>query len=334
MTRVNTRPMQSLQTQVRLLEYALAESPDVGAAFTRLRDAASPIDREAVNRLEQLILDPVAESPALVGVGPSPYRAFARLLAKLTVQQRASSALVRALHQQQSFAAATVMTVWSQFMGYLMYLAAVIGLLAAVTVVYTVFVMPQMRGIYESVGFPLPQLTRAVFGGGAWLVVLLIVLGCLAIGANGWFVVKLRAQLQRFAPLAGAYRRMPLLGAVADYYNEYLWLSYSAVLSAGGLAAEASLRAAADEVPGVVAIDQISDVSLSSPHGALQAAARLGHLGDELRAQQDEAATRFLQSLAKARRDSRLVLTIWVYVLVALLVIAMYLPIFKMGNTI
>jgi len=334
MTRINTRPTQSLLTQVRLLEYSLADSPDVGAAFVKLRAVASPIDGEAIDRLEKLILDPGTESTAVVGVGPSPYRAYGRLLARLAMRQRASSALVRALHEQQSFAAATVMTVWSQFMGYLVYLAAVIGVLAAIAIVYSLIVMPQMQEIYESVGYPMPRLTLAIFGGGAWIVVLLILIGCLAIAANAWFVVKLRAQLQRFAPLSASYRRMPLVGEVTDHYNEYLWLSYSAVLSAGGLAAEASLQAATDEVPGVAAMEGGEDESLASSRGALQAASRLGRLGDELRAQQDEAATRFLQSLSKARRDSRLVLTIWVYVLVALLVIAMYLPIFELGHTI
>jgi len=127
------------------------------------------------------------------------------------------------------------------------------------------------------------------------------------------------------------------VGPVAFAYNQYLWLSCARLLTAAGVPAVQALRLAAQR-------SNVGELELqAAEHGGgpisavasdLAVSAQLDKLEEELQFQQDAAVDTFLTALARCRRRARVVLTMCTYVLVAMFVSAMYLPIFSLGSNI
>jgi type II secretory pathway component PulF len=182
-----------------------------------------------------------------------------------------------------------------------------------------------------------------VFGGGAPLFTLLLLLAVGVLIFLSWFVFLLRRQLRRYVPLSAVYQRIPLVGPVVLAYHQYLWLSYTGLLRSTGMQAAEALRLAATRVPlvsnyrwgePVAAADEKPKFDGSAVVVDLSIAERLGKLEEETAFQQEATVDTFLATLARCRRRARLVLTICVYYLVATFVSAMYLPIFSLGSAI
>jgi hypothetical protein len=119
---------------------------------------------------------------------------------------------------------------------------------------------------------------------------------------------------------------------MAGACNEYLWMSYTALLQAAGLGAAESLKIAGDRFPGNTKMASATRASALSSD--LQTAERLGRLSDEIRFQRDASADHFVDIAMQTRRRVRVGLSLIVYVLVAIIVAAMYLPIFSLGSNI
>src|SRR5579862_8240312 len=98
------------------------------------------------------------------------------LLRHSPAPERYAAALFREYQRQESFRSTTLVAMWSEFAGFLTYLGAVLAVLIVVVGMYGLFVLPQIRSLYQGFGTDLPGLTHPVFGGGSPLFTVLLLL--------------------------------------------------------------------------------------------------------------------------------------------------------------
>jgi type II secretory pathway component PulF len=333
----------SLESSARQLRYAMEQSGSLDEAFQKVYAAANTQQRNAVQQLEQLLRAP--ESPeALNGhLRRSSYPTLAWLLHQTAAPEKSAAALFGEYRRQESFRATTLVALWSEFAGFLAYLGAVLAVLIVVVSLYAALILPQFRSLYRGFGADLPTLTSAVFGGGAPVFTLLMLLAVGLLFLLSWFVFLLRRRLKRYVPISARYQRIPLIGPVALAYHQYLWLSYAGLLRVTGMGAAEALTLAATRVPldssgrwgnSVAAANENPQSNGLAVVADLSIAERLGKLDEETAFQQEATVDTLLATLARCRRRSRIALTLCVYFLVAIFVSAMYLPIFSLGSAI
>jgi len=334
-------PAQSLASAARQLSYALGQTPTVGGAFQKLYAEADDWQKSTFRQLESLLQSPESAEVMARADRHSPFQTLAWLLGQTASPERTAAPLFREYQRHQAFSSTTGVAIRSEFMGILAYLGTVLVVLVIVVGLYGLLVLPQFRSLYRGFGSELPTLTRVVFGGGAPLFALVLLVASGLLGFLVWFVYRLRRQLECFAPISVRYQRIPLVGPVAVAYHQYLWLAYAGLLRAAGVQGAEALRLASTRVPKnhgeLWTAPAGPAVQTSMPESTavasdLALAARLGKLDEEMQYQQEAAVDTFLDALARCRRRSRIVLTICVYYLVATFVSAMYLPIFSLGS--
>jgi type IV pilus assembly protein PilC len=332
----------ALASTARQLNYALQESPNFDEAFEKLYTAADERRRVTLKQLEGLLRPAQPESAELQALPSSPYPTLKWILSLAPAPERAAAPVFQEFRRQVSFSASSVAVVWSEFAGFLTYLAAVLAVLVVVVSMYAVFMLPQFKFLYAGFGRELPGLTQVAFGGGSPAFMLTLLGSLSLIGFLAWFIYALRRRLRRYLPMAAGLGKVPLVGPVVLAYNQYLWLSCARLITVAGLPATQALQLAAQrsniERTG---LDQQSgseraprERELSPLASDLAVSARLGKLDEELLFQQDAAVDAFLTAVARCRRRARVVLTICAYFLVAAFVSAMYLPIFSLGSNI
>jgi type II secretory pathway component PulF len=333
----------SLESSARQLQYAVEQSQSLDEAFQKVYAAANAEQRNAVQQLETLLRSPESPEALKGGLRHSSYPTLAWLLHQTAAPEKSAAALFGEYRRQESFRATALVALWSEFAGFLAYLGAVLAVLIVVVSLYAALILPQFRSLYRGFGTDLPALTGAVFGGGAPVFTLLMLLAVGLLFLLSWFVFLLRRRLKRFVPLSPRYQKLPLVGPVALAYHQYLWLSYAGLLRASGMGAAEALSLAATRVPlissgrwgdTVAASNEDPKSQVSAVVADLSMAERLGKLDEETAFQQEETVDTFLATLARCRRRSRIVLTVCVYFLVAIFVSAMYLPIFSLGSAI
>jgi hypothetical protein len=334
MRELEPTPADALAAAARQLHYALDESTTTDQAFQKLYAAVDPQRQATLRQLEGLLRSPDSDITASQSVRLSPYPTLAWLLRQTTAPERSAAALFAEFQRHQSFSATGVVMAWGEFAGFLTYLGAVLSVLIVVVALYGLFVLPQFKSLYGGLGQELPLLTLFMFGHGAPLFVLMLLLATALLVFLCWFVFYLRRHVRRYLPMPAGYQNLPLIGPVAVAYNQYLWLSYAGLLRATRMPADRALGVAGTRLPSLGAAQWDSSLTALGLAGDLSIAARLGKLDEEVQFQQDATMDAFLTALARCRRRARIVLTILIYSLAAAFVSGMYLPIFSLGSAI
>jgi hypothetical protein len=203
------------------------------------------------------------------------------------------------------------------------YLALLAFLLVIVASIYTIFVLPQFRTTFEGVEAKLPAFTELVIGS-AWLFAPILALFVAAIVVFLVGVVKLKQRLQALAPVRPLLARVPGMRAWAKDHDVSLWMRYLALLLDAG---------ATQETAAAIATKLVGEPSGHRPR-LLSSAATLGRLREELTRLLDEDAREAVARFEEPRNGLVLVLRILIYAIVSSYLIAMYLPIFKLGSII
>lgn len=186
-------------------------------------------------------------------------------------------------------------------------------------------------------GIELPGFTKLVLGGGGALVIVMLVLITLA------FVgFPLKRRLVRDRHSAGW--RLDLFAwraffgrEVADNFRRLLFVSYANGLLRSGLPDRLSLSLASREAEAYREVDFEHGESGSTDDPfvhSLLIASKLGHLQQEIEAQGQIRLATLDESAERLQVLAAFVIRSLLYVLVGSLVVAMYLPIFRLGAAI
>ncbi|MBB6095546.1 type IV pilus assembly protein PilC [Povalibacter uvarum] len=216
--------------------------------------------------------------------------------------------------------------------------SATAAIALVIAFIYGIFVLPQFASTYAAMGAELPSLTAAVLGGGGWIVLILVLLmmaaSILAFPLQpGWGIGRHRRawRLDLFS------KRAVFCRAVANDYRRFLFVCYAATLVAAGIHPRKSLAAAAREAGIYTDLDFESaeaSAMMATLPTQLMSADRLGHLREELATQRGLQADAIAKSIEGLQLRTAILMRGLLYFLVATLVIAMYLPIFKLGSII
>jgi hypothetical protein len=204
------------------------------------------------------------------------------------------------------------------------YLALLALLLVGISLLYAIFVLPQFRAMYDAVGARLPAFTELVIGS-AWLIVPVL---ALLVAAVVFFVIgvaKLKKRLQALAPVLPLVARVPGLKTWARDHDVSLWMRYVALLLDAG---------ATPETAATVATKLAGEPGDDHRPRLLSGAAALGRLREELARLLDEDAREATARFEEPRNALVIGLRVLIYLTVSTYLIAMYLPIFKLGSII
>ena len=198
------------------------------------------------------------------------------------------------------------------------------GLLLVVAGVYVGFVLPQFQATFREFGADPPEFTAATIGNG-WIALPLI--GLLAAVVVGFLIAVLRLQkrLHALQPVTPMFRWIPILSGWARGHDAALWMRYYAIFLDAGATAESAGRAAA-QVTGFPDNDHRTKL--------VESAVRLGRPREGLEFLLEVEAREAAERFERPRDLAFLLLRLVVYAVVACFVLAMYLPIFKLGAVI
>jgi type II secretory pathway component PulF len=202
------------------------------------------------------------------------------------------------------------------------YILGLVVILAIVVGIYVAFILPQMEAIFGGFGVPLPAFTEFLIGT-TWMLIPLFLL--LLLGLVFYFVGlrRLERRLVTMQPVRELLRWLPGLSGWARQYDTFLWMRYQAVFLDAGLnhpsAHDAASRLAGEPLPGDTQV------------ALLNSAAQLGRLREELDAQLANEDAISLTRFERQRNAFSIFVRVFIYFLVSAYVVAMYLPIFKLG---
>lgn len=303
-------------------------------ALQRLAEASPRQYAKDVEYMRNLLSGSTEQGPSL---GPNPYATLANLLPAVAGSK---NGFFRNFVEYVQQSKVVFETYWAGVIGMIWYLAAlsVVALIVAIT--FGVFVVPSFNSMFAQFGAPMPELTKAVFAfSGAGIPLFAIVLMFL-VGLVVWFVMLFHGRIQRLSPLPRWPKWAPIVGGITESYNLGLFLNFTRILVESGVEATRAVAEAAK------AANQSSDLSFerlaedggdfgqSAVLTELGVAAKLGYFNEEIAFQCDQHVGRMALALVEARDRFSLVLKFVIYLFVATLVVAMYLPIFRMGSVI
>ena len=312
----------------------LLSDEQLESALKRLADASPEQYADDIEYMRNLLNGSADNGPTL---GPNPYMTLAKLLPAVTGSK---NGFFRSFVEYVQQSKVVFETYWAGVVGMMWYLAAlsVVALIVAMT--FGVFVVPSFNNMFSQFGAPMPELTTAVFAfGGAGIPLFAIVL-TVVVALVVWFVVLFHGRIQRLSPLPRWPKWAPIVGGIAESYNLGLFLNFARILVESGVEAARAVDEAAK------AANQSADLSFESlavnggsfDQGSvlteLGVAANLGYFNDEIAFQCDQHISRMSLALVEARDRFSLILKFVMYLFVGTLVVAMYLPIFKMGSVI
>ena len=312
----------------------MSSDQSIETALDRLREASPEEYASDVEYLRQLL---AGEDPGRAGVGPNPYKAIAGFLPAVGDQK---NKLFRAFVDFVRQSKVIFETYWVGILGLMSYLSAVSAVAIIVAFIFWKYVIPSFSGMFVEFGSILPEFTKVVFAyGGAGIPVVAIALLVL-VALIVFFVLQFHRRIQMLSPLPRWPAWAPLLGRITDVYNLGLFLNYARMLRECGVDPERAIAeaAAASNQPDSMSLAELQRDPSSHTNlpvlTELGIAAKLGNLDAELVHQCDQHTASLSLALVEVRDRFSLLLKTALFVFVGALVVAMYLPIFKLGSVV
>lgn len=231
---------------------------------------------------------------------------------------------------------------WAGIGAFLWYALMLLVVMCVALVVFSIFVFPALKQIFESSGSELPALTQFVMSTLGVLMDLFFFLVAGAVVALAIAAYKIRDAMKRLEPLRGFITRTPVLAFLCKAYNQALMLNLSHLLCVAGVGAAQAL----DEVmrmqqPGKPGFSELVaagtgrlDILMRADPiiAALVLAQRTDTLATEIAHLSVHSQLAFAHTLARDREEFTLVAQLMVGLVVGTLVASMYLPIFGLGS--
>lgn len=320
------------ETVIRQLVHLYDQTRDADEALSQLRERLGDEYGQMLSDLDAL-RHGNSESLSRLGVGFGPER-----WAVDAAREHGGHALTAFLRMRAALRelGGRLREQWAGLSGFAVYAFFILGYAAFTAIVYFSFVAPTLQDIFAR---PVPEVAWALSLAPRVLAVVLFALGLVMLGfAVTVFVARSRGT--RLARMGPVMERLPLLGAPVRAYHDLLDARSASVLTASGLEPSTALDHAVAR-----GSDRRRDAWRSALNGdgrpaqdptadlfrALAVANRAGTMTQELAHQSEEALARFEDLLDRARQFFVPVFYVILGLTVALLVIGIYVPIFKLG---
>ncbi len=315
----------------RQLSQLLERSP-LPAALQTLSDASPNHYSRDIEYLRRLLEGSAERRP-----GKDPYHAIQKLLPAVGNSRDTLFREFVAYVRQSRIVFETYSAGVVSLVGYL---AAIASVAFVVAMIFAIYVIPTFEEMFAEHRANLPEFTQLVFAlGGAGVPVFASLLA-LTVIAVVLFVRLFHQRIQQMKPLPRWPRWAPMLGRIAETYNFGLFLNYARILGSCGVEPDRAVAEAAalTNQPDTLSLDGLRNKASSREQlpalTELSVATRLGHFDAEVSHQCEQHVGELTLALVETRDRVSAVLKVALYVFVGGLVVAMYLPIFRMGSVI
>jgi type II secretory pathway component PulF len=303
----------------QFMQLSTMPNASIAAIAERLRSTLSPTDCAVCDQIEQLLVgNAVLSAPAKGSVDMELRRILEETHSKGGNTLIALSSYYHGRERMRR-------EVTGFFLGLIdqgVYIAALLLTLLIVAIVYVIFVLPQFAALYASVGANLPAFTQLVLNTSIVLWPMFVLMVGTVLSA--WFItLRLRKRVLALLPFSARACSLPVIRSIARDHNTMLWLYDTRVFLSAGLSSQDARDAASRRVSNIYL------PKLNAEH--IECAAKLGTLEMELAAQVTAIEDRQMRSLVRARTLGLYFLRFLIYWWIGGLIIAMYLPIFKLG---
>ena len=295
--------------------------PTVGfrGAVKRVQQKSNSSIAGELERLERYVEgDPTAEAPAEFSI----YGSFMRYLPDKTRAGTGIASINRSMRDARRFAD----SVRVGLPGDLYYSATLLMVAAVISTMWLLFIAPGFSEMFESFGAKLPSFTRMITTA-PWLLFVLIaalaiVLVLLVIGTR-----RLAAAIDTMAPLRPSWLK---LVCGADVVRTHERWRVATMANGWASAGEEPLKALRDAIDRMSAsADQVNELTAD-----VQLAHEIGLAGHELDHQCQKSLGEYRNAMESRRALVSRIMQVAIAVLVGGIVIAIYLPLFRIGSLI
>ncbi|MEM7281881.1 MAG: hypothetical protein AAF438_09670 [Pseudomonadota bacterium] len=283
--------------------------------------------RELRSKLDSTYSSDIDQLEALIRGSDAPTSRWRNndLLEKLTQVARSSAGSVPKLIVlfEAYFRGLTPLlrSYWSGLQGMVFYGLVVMLVATMVVSIYKVFVLPGFDDFYSTLGGELPEFTRVVLGFSDIGVLILGVVVLVSILFFVFCMLVMRRRLSQFRPLPTWLFQFPILGHLARTYNQGMQLNVARILIGSGVDNNVALESSAKMTGVTVPREVFASDSLGNIHSELEHQCEL-QLGVQTNA------------MIRARDRLSVLMKSLLSTVLGALIIAMYLPIFKMGSVV
>lgn len=310
---------------------ALLEKNDSATAFRDLERACSPEYSTTIDYYRRL-LDGSSEAD-----GSGAHELIAKFSGTADFdRQRFFQAYMRNYDEW----IVVLQTFWAGIFGLIGYLATISVMALGILVFFALFVIPAFQEMYSSFGTQLPEFTQLVFSlqGGSHVIAAAIATAIVGLGV--WFARMMRRRFLRLQPMPNINAGFPLVSETCRIYNYVLFMNVADMLLGAGIAAREAINAAAEFARQKNVLDydtlmnrDFADDTLETVR-ELAIAARLNTLDVEIVQQRQREVGTLARQMIKLRETFGAAMKVFIYVILGTLIVAMYLPIFKLGSMI
>lgn len=320
----------------RQFTYLSQKHGSIEAALTELKNIGQQGQQHIISRFEKIFGESPDESAAL-GWRMGPYTMLQRLIAIVKEEQGDSIALLSQFNKAVLNIDEQINALWVSIGSFLLYMAFVLLIALSVISMLMIFVIPQFQAMFESFGARLPGLTYFVsqYNGIIFLSILSgFVFTVFALLTSLHHIFDTISEL---SPIdTGKIRFAPFMNRLARTYNRWLAMSYAGLFLSAGLPDERALVLSAELTKDTALNAAATNRSEQTPGGTLAAALSLakeaGNLAAELEHHISEQSYQLAADVTRARQETLFLMHLILAIIVGTLVIAMYLPLFKMGE--
>lgn len=323
----NESAMDKISVVNRMLAYQREQGESLDSAIAKLKSSLPANFAGSIEAVEKMIKGD--EDVAFTGYGAGPFKLFTVLAGAIRKEGGDVSYLFSGANDCFKEAVVQAREFWSGFNSLISYLVIVFFLASSVIGIFTIKVFPQFAETFDSFGADLPAFTLFILQNDSMFI---LITGILALGTLLCVVASyhIRKQIAKLSPLSSFFRVVPRLRTLDDVYSYFLFIHFAKVLTSAGVKDEAVFSHA----KGMAKLTDKKVEKLTLWWDALKSAQVLGGMEKEVQYQASQINALFTRQMILMRESLTLVTQLSLGLLIGLLVIAMYLPIFVLGSTI
>lgn len=312
----------------RLMSHQQAKGETAVNAAEKLREILPKEYHDSIELVEKMIN---GENIAVSGYGSGSIDIFNRLADIIRHNNGNLYRLFESMQLSLRDAVSQAREYWSGFNSLISYLVTVMVIAFVIVNIFVIKVMPTMKAAFDSFGAELPLFTKMVVTNHAFYSALMSLI-VLVIGASLWLAFYVKKRIAEFLPLDKWCDYIPVIKNLKETYGYFLLVNYLDVFIRAGL----SDRAAFDQAFKLAAIDinNIRHVDILQWATALNVSVEINSLAEEISYQKGQIGSYFGRAMISVRESLTLFTQVFLGIIIGMLLIAMYLPIFMLGSTI
>jgi len=317
----------------RQFTHLVRSSGSVEAGMDALKKVANTEYKTYIERIEAALSNRTHQSHQNLG----PYATLMELVALVKKEGGNQIAVFSGFDDMLRAVDAQLLNFWENIKSFVLYMVSVLVVAGIVAATITIFVIPQFQMMFEEFNVNLPALTGWLLGNSSGVFGAIMLGFALMMAGYVFFMLQIKSASANLRSLNPALRYVPMFRHFADCYSRFMSINFSLLLLSAELPAQRVLKlssqlcndqAMLDFENARSKLDRMENSMLSNIAFAREA----GNLGAELEYCVNEQAYKLAGALNILRHNSLLFFHVLLALFIGLFVIAMYLPIFKMGE--